>query len=138
MIRHRWFTVASVILLLVFAAAILFALAARGEMRWLREKFAEEQLAVFQENTQSADRSQDPRELASFLAATKFYYPSGTKQIPGTPLDRTVEAARSKSMTAIIVRLRLVTGRDLGSDPDAWLSEYGESAVKTSATTQNN
>jgi hypothetical protein len=85
----------------------------------LRIAFADEQTAIFEQmRRQTAESaSVDVRSLEYALN----YYPSGTKQTPGTSLDRIVERARQTAIREIIAILRTRTGQDFGDDPRAWI-----------------
>jgi len=90
----------------------------------VRVAFADGQVAIFEDMKASAASTTDPLTLSGKLEYLVDYYPSGSKQLGGTQLDRVVEAARSNAMAAIIAHLRTATGKDLGNDPQAWLKEY--------------
>ena len=53
------------------------------------------------------------------------YYPSGTKQIAGSPLDQIVEQARAAAIRECIDHLRKTTGEDLGDAAEPWIKKYG-------------
>jgi hypothetical protein len=65
-------------------------------------------------------KSSPPEEAAEYLEYLVNYYPSGTKQLAGSKLDRIVESARSHAIKAVIDGLRSTTGKDLGDDPKSW------------------
>jgi hypothetical protein len=57
------------------------------------------------------------------------YYPSGSKQDSGSPLDEVVETSRRLAIENIITCLRLKSGKDFGDDPKVWLKNrefFGE------------
>jgi len=111
--------------LTLVATIILCAFAAmKYEFLKLRVSFAAEQLSIFDSALLSANKTRSPRELSAELEYVINYYPSGSKQIRGSDLDRIVEIARSNARREIINRLRTVTGRDLGDEPDPWCKEY--------------
>lgn len=92
--------------------------------------FANEQTEVFSEMSDKASESlrRDPpnvRAAVGFLEYTHSYYPSGTKQTHGSPLDRIVERSRSLAERRIIEMLRNATGKDVGMDPELWVREFG-------------
>jgi len=89
----------------------------------LRTEFASEQIATFDEMGTRALQS-NVADAASSLRYASCYYPSGTKQIPGSRLDRLVERERSKVILAIIGHLRTRTGEDLGDAPEQWIEKY--------------
>ena len=86
----------------------------------VRIKFADDQTAIFDEMLEKVAHS-DPSDAANSLAYALNYYPSGTKQVPGSPLDRVVERARRNAVREMVVLLRTKTGRDFGDDPQAWV-----------------
>ena len=86
----------------------------------LRIAFADEQTTIFDEMREKVARS-DPPEAADYLAYALNYYPSGTKQIPGSRLDRIVERARRNAVREMISLLRAKSGRDFGDDPQRWV-----------------
>lgn len=81
--------------------------------------FAEEQTALFDEMRDRAAVSEAPE--VGCLEAIMEYYPSGTKQVVGSHLDRVVERARRGAVREIITTLRIRTGRDFGEDPRRWI-----------------
>lgn len=89
----------------------------------LRSAFAYEQTQLFLELRDRALASDNPSEGAFLLEGVVGYYPSGTKQLTGTALDRLVESHRKDSINAIIRHLRFLTGKDLGNDPGMWVKE---------------
>jgi hypothetical protein len=82
---------------------------------------AEEQTAIFEQMRQktAASHSAD----AGYLEYVVNYYPSGTKQVRGSRLDRIVELARQSAVREIIAILRTRTGYDLGDDPKPWIEK---------------
>ena len=92
---------------------------------WLsvRVALADEQLAIFDEMRIKASRS-DPAEAVGCLAYVMWYYPSGTKQIEGSSLDRIVERARAGAVVVIVADLRKRSGEDLGEDPERWIEHF--------------
>ncbi len=70
----------------------------------------------------------DVKSAIGFLESAHNYYPSGTKQTAGSPLDRTVERSRSNAERQIIAMLREITGADLGLNPNAWIDKFGGEA----------
>jgi len=92
----------------------------------LRLAMASEQVRVFEEmRTRATDAS--PPEAVGFLSYASTYYPSGTKQILGSRLDRLVEQARASAIREIIADLRRKTGEDLGPNAQGWIDKYGAS-----------
>ena len=90
----------------------------------LRVAFATDQVALFEEMKASANVTLDPQKLSGKLDYVVNYYPSGSKQVTGTQLDKIVEAARANAIATIIARMRTSTGKDLGDDAEKWLMEY--------------
>jgi hypothetical protein len=91
----------------------------------LRIAFAEEQTAIFEQMRQEAATA-PPGEAVAFLRYAVGYYPSGTKQVPGSGLDKVVERARRSAVREIIADLRRRTQKDYGDDAQAWLDALGE------------
>jgi hypothetical protein len=96
----------------------------------LRIAYADDQITVFSARIYSSDSITNPMQLADQLDYLVHYYPSGTKQDKGTKLDRVVEGTRSIAIAAIITRLRDITGRNLGADPQLWITEYQERSTQ--------
>jgi hypothetical protein len=76
----------------------------------LRTHFADAQIGIFQAMEGMADQYSDPPKVTGLLKYVIDYYPSGTQQATGTPLDHIVEDERSRSVAAIINRLRVLYG----------------------------
>jgi hypothetical protein len=91
----------------------------------LRVAFASEQINIFDEMRNKALES-DASGAAGCLEYLVGYYPSGTKQEPGSRLDRMVESARAQSVREILRYLRTKTGEDLGTDPQSWINKYAK------------
>jgi len=88
----------------------------------LRVAFAEEQTQIFDEMRTMALQS-NPDKAVEYLEYAVTYYPSGTKQISGSRLDRIVERARQAAIREMIADLRAKTGHDFGDDPNLWINE---------------
>ena len=103
--------------------AVLLLLVACAKLYWdysmlaLRTEFARDQIEIFDESRELALRS-DVSEAVSALRYANWYYPSGTKQVRGSRLDRIVERERSETVRAIVSYLRTKTGEDLGDTPE--------------------
>jgi hypothetical protein len=82
--------------------------------------FADDQTAIFEEMLEKVERG-DIGEAANSLAYVVNYYPSGTKQVIGSRLDRVVERARRSALREIIASLRIKTHQDFGDDPERWI-----------------
>jgi len=116
---------------LVFAlsAALVVLIAFAGKFYWdsvqlrLRVAFAGEQIEVFK-NLRALALSSNAPGAAQSLESVVHYYPSGTKQVSGTPLDLVVERERADAICAIVAHLRAKTGEDLGDAPEAWIQKY--------------
>ena len=67
----------------------------------LRIAFAEEQMQVFREMRDRAAQESHPETIQGLRQYVLDYYPSGTKQRPGTPLDRIVETTRQECLDTI-------------------------------------
>ena len=91
----------------------------------LRVAFASEQVHIFDEMRDRALKS-DASGAAGCLEYVVNYYPSGTKQEPGSRLDRMVPSARGQSVGGILAYLRTKTGEDLGTDPEPWIKKYAK------------
>ena len=89
----------------------------------LRSRFANEQTKIFDEMRGRA-LQHDAVETADCLRYVINYYPPGTKQKKGSPLDLIVERARANAVNDILRHLRSTSEKDLGDDPDAWLRAY--------------
>ena len=113
----------------LLVAAIVLAVLVGGYLATLplrvRIALADEQTAIFDDMRVKAERA-DATEALDYLEYTLRYYPSGTKQIEGSQLDRIVERARQNALREIIAALRARTGKDLGDDPQHWLDELRE------------
>jgi hypothetical protein len=118
-----------VLLFGLLVAAIIFAVLVGGYLATLplrlRIALADEQTAIFDDMRVKAERA-DATETLGYLEYTLGYYPSGTKQIEGSQLDRIVERARQNALREIIAALRARTGKDFGDDPQHWLDELRE------------
>ncbi len=114
--------------LVILSSGITAFFAVKYTTLKLRVAFADDQVRLFEWTRASANATKDPQRLSGQLEQVVNYYPSGSKQLVGTQLDRVVEAARSNAVAAIIGRLRAVTGRDLGDSPEKWLKDYPPSA----------
>jgi hypothetical protein len=90
----------------------------------IRVKFADEQIHIFDDLKKEAI-SGGPQTAASRLGGILNYYPSGSKQITGSELDRMVERERAHAVQEIIAYLRAKTGQDLGEKPEPWIQKYG-------------
>jgi hypothetical protein len=98
----------------------------------LRVSFAEEQISVFDEMRQQSETS-SPVGAAECLEYVLNYFPSGTKQLQGSTLDRLVERARAMSEREIIAILRTKTGKDFGDNPQRWIEELRATQLPTAA-----
>jgi hypothetical protein len=92
---------------------------------WLtiRLAFASEQTQIFDEMRTRALQS-DAADATGCLEYVVNYYPSGSKQVTGSELDRIVERERSYTARDIVAYLRTKTGEDLGDNPDVWIQKY--------------
>lgn len=89
----------------------------------LRLMMANEQVCIF-EQMRSLALQGSPSDAARCLEYVVGYYPSGTKQVVGSRLDRLVEQVRSSVEREILAYLRSKTGEDLGTDAEAWVKKY--------------
>jgi hypothetical protein len=122
--HRRWLWILSALSLI----CLLFA--GYCFVRWgvlhVQVALGEEQTQMFEECRTQALQSSDPKKIAGFIQAAIIYYPSGTKQSTGSHVDRMVERSRELAIDDMIARLRIVTGGDLGKDPQSWIDRYGE------------
>ena len=63
-------------------------------------------------------------DAAGYLQSVVNYYPTGTKQLTGSRLDRIVEHDRKQSADDIVNYLRNKTGENLGENPEIWIEKY--------------
>ena len=89
-------------------------------LKTVKIRFAAEQTEIFEEMREKA-KNANADEAAGTLSYVLFYYPSGTKQPAGSPLDVVVERARRSAVREIIALLRTKTGRDFGDEPLDWI-----------------
>lgn len=81
-----------------------------------------------------ASALQDDAVLASgTLYYVMHYYPSGTRQQSGSPLDKIVERERANAVRDIMAHLRATGGKDFGDDPKAWFDAYVPEGVRIEA-----
>jgi hypothetical protein len=116
------------IVLGVLCAALLVAAACLAwSFGWLtvRVAFASEQTEVFEDLRERAIQS-DVARAASYLEYVVRYYPSGTKQVTDSHLDRIVERQRAAAVRDMLAHLRAKSGEDLGASPEAWIQKYGK------------
>src|ERR1700682_2734214 len=112
-------------LLLFFALALVGVTAKLTyDHAWLsiQTSFANEQTEIFDEMRAKALQSH-PDNAVKYLEYVVDYYPSGTKQVQGSRLDRIVERARQNAIREILAYLRVKTGKELGDDPQRWIDE---------------
>jgi len=117
---------------LVVAVLLAFLCVAAGwfifryEIQKMCVDFADEQTAMFDQMRERSLRANNAIEIVGYLDYATHYYPSGTKQEKGSPLDEIVERGRRSAIRDIIAHLRTQTGRDLGDDPDLWIAEFAK------------
>jgi hypothetical protein len=133
--NKRWLWGLSI---LVVAAAIC---SGYWFVRWgyLRVQVAlgEEQTHMFDECRTNALQSSQPERIAGLIHAAIIYYPSGKKQTAGSHLDRMVERGRQSAIRDMLAHLRIITGADLGSDPQAWINRFGEKEMVQSGSRED-
>lgn len=106
-------------------------LALNGWLFWtygwlkIRVAFASDQTQIFEDMRTKAFHG-DTATAAGCLQYVVWYYPSGSKQEPGSRLDRMVERERERAVRDILSYLRTKTGEDLGETPEAWIQRYGK------------
>lgn len=111
-------------IIIVLLLGICAKLSFDGSMYGMRTELARGQIEVIEEIRREALKSDVTGAVDSLRYALE-YYPSGTKQIPGSRLDRIVETQRVEAVQAIIAHLRIKAGTDLGSDPRKWIEKFG-------------
>jgi hypothetical protein len=87
----------------------------------LRIAFADDQTDIIEQMREKAERA-GPAEAADCLSYVMDYYPSATKQVTGSPLDRVVERARRNAVREMIARFRTRTRHEFGDDPRSWVN----------------
>jgi hypothetical protein len=113
------------------AVVVVLLVAFSGKLFWdyslldIRTELAREQIEIFDDMRDRALGS-GVAEAADCLRYAVHYYPSGTKQVTGSRLDRIVERERGEVVRAIIAHLRNKSGEDLGDDPEKWVEKYGK------------
>ncbi len=90
----------------------------------LRLAMAEGDTGIHAEMVKEARLTKDPKRAAECLRYLIWYYPSGSKQVTGSKLDRIVERCRTSSALAIIAHMRAITGKDLGDKPEPWIEQF--------------
>ena len=95
-----------------------------SELR-LRSKFANEQTRIF-DDMRGRALQHDTVEATGCLSYVIYYYPPGTKQKKGSPLNLVVERARANAVKDIVRHLRSTSEKDLGDDPYVWLREHDD------------
>lgn len=86
----------------------------------LQIAMADEQVEIFESMRLKAEAS-TPVEAAECMLYVQNYYPSGSKQVIGSRLDRVVELARASAMREIASHLRYKTKKDIRDDPAKWI-----------------
>src|SRR4051794_12731414 len=81
-------------------------------------------IRIFGSMREEALATSDPSKAVGFLQYAVEYYPSGSRQEKGSGFDEIVERHRSAIVREIIADLRTKTGRDLGSEPTAWINAF--------------
>jgi hypothetical protein len=115
--------VASLLIGLIFALVVAGTLYYNSALLRLRVSFAQDQISIFEDCKRHA-LSTEVSGAVRWLDYIVNYYPSGTKQVVGSPLDNIVEASRSDAIEAIISQLRTKTGENLGDNPEPWIQKY--------------
>lgn len=114
----------NLVIALSLLSAVMFIAAASFWLKWtsvqINAVLAEDQMKFFDEMREHAE-SADSIEAVECLEAVVNYYPSGTKQTAGTPLDRCVERARNNVIREIVEQLRTQTGEDHGEKAQGWI-----------------
>lgn len=79
---------------------------------------------IYEEMVEAARATKDAAKAALCLNYLWNYYPSGSKQVTGSRLDRVVERCRKSSALAIIAHMRVITNQDLGDKPEPWIEKF--------------
>jgi hypothetical protein len=89
----------------LIVAAVVAILSVKFFLLRLRVAFAAEQVSIFTSMKTSATTATSPGELKGLRDYCYNYYPSGTKQIAGSDLDKIVETVRSDALQFIDDRI---------------------------------
>ena len=114
---------------IVMAGCLIYCMIQNGLLR-VQAAWASEQIEVCHSMMQKSQTA-TAKDAISYLGYTVGYYPSGTKQVRGSTLDKAVERVRADAVARILTRLRSLTGKDLGDDPVVWMSAREEDLMKT-------
>jgi hypothetical protein len=113
--------------ILSICLGLLLALVSVVTFRWLeralRLGFADDQTDIFEDMRIQASQA-EPSKAVEYLDYTVNYYPSGSRQVPGSRFDRIVERARRSAVREIIADLHSRTGEDFGEDPQRWINHF--------------
>ena len=88
----------------------------------LRVTLANDQTWFFAKWRDEALASKKDEGIGSLLRIVNDY-PSGTKQIKGSPLDLMVERQRASAVREVLAHLRKETGQNFGDDPKVWIAK---------------
>jgi hypothetical protein len=124
--RKTWIVGGVIVVMLLLVAKSHFD---RFMLR-LRIAWALDQVQIFEIDCTNLQKA-TPLALAARMEDIVTYYPSGTKQVEGSQLDRVVEGCRRSACRVLMAELRCRTGLDLGDDPQTWI-EHFRSAEKPS------
>ncbi|WP_131818442.1 hypothetical protein [Planctopirus hydrillae] len=99
--------------------------------------FANEQTMIFAQMVDQASEAsqQMPPNVPAIISCldyTHSYYPPGTKQTVGLPLNQVVERTRFMAERQIIGMLRQATNKDFGDDASDWIIEYTQTQPSVS------
>lgn len=118
-----WKIFSVVILIVLLVAACLYTTTELALLK-IRCAFAEDQCEIFEEMRVMARNSQSEKGAVDCLNHVVNYYPSGTKQVVGSRLDKVVELQRACAIKDIIAVCKSKTGADWGDDPLTWIEQY--------------
>lgn len=121
--KQRWW-LNPVLIYAVVITVVAVAVYLHGVLEHLHVMFADEQTEIFDEMRRQVGSAKSPEAAVGFLQYTVVYYPSGSKQETGSRLDKIVERARAGAIREMIQRLRELSGKDFGDDPDAWIAAF--------------
>lgn len=113
------------VLSLILLALVVWLFADSAILR-VRVVMADGDTNIHAQMVDDARATKDPVKAAQCLSYLVNHYPSGSKQVAGSKLDRVVERCRRSSALAIIAHLRVITGKELGDKPEPWIEQFAE------------
>mgnify|MGYP001599289257 CR=1 FL=1 len=122
---HRRLSIGLGVLSFVLLALLIWLFADSAMLR-LRVVMADGDTNIHAQMVDDARATKDPAKAVQCLNYLVGHYPSGSKQVAGSKLDRVVERCRRSSALVIIAHLRVITGKDLGDKPEPWIEKFAE------------